>query len=119
MAACKQLVSMAIDTEHHSLFSGNRSGVMAISDFQAGRVVTRLPVGMGVDGEGYDPFSGNAFASNADGTLTVIHQDSPDKYRIAQTIETPRGISQHGPKSHLVNACMSLGRGSDSRVLRN
>ncbi len=90
-AACKQPVSMAIDTAHHRLFSGCRSGVMAISDYQAGRVVATLPIGTGVDGAGYDPATGNAFASNADGTLTVIHQDSPDRYRIAQTVATPKG----------------------------
>jgi DNA-binding beta-propeller fold protein YncE len=101
-AGCKQPVSMAIDTAHHRLFSGCRSGVMAISDYQAGRVVTMLPIGMGVDGAGYDPASGNAFASNADGTLTVIHQDSADKYRVAQTIETPKGSRNMGldPMNH-------------------
>ena len=101
-AACKQPVSMAIDTAHHRLFSGCRSGVMAISDYQAGRVVTTLPIGMGVDGAGYDPASGNAFASNADGTLTVIHQESEDMYRVAQTIKTPMGSRNMGldPTSH-------------------
>src|SRR6202163_5006723 len=94
--ACKQPVSMAIDTAHHRLFSGCRSGVMAVSDYQAGRVVTTVPIGNGVDGAGYDPASGNAFASNADGTLTVIHQDSADKYRVAQTVETPQGSRNMG-----------------------
>jgi len=99
---CKQPVSMAIDTAHHRLFSGCRSGVMAISDYQAGRVITTVPIGMGVDGAGYDPSSANAFASNADGTLTVIHQDSPDKYRVAQTVETPQGSRNMGldPTNH-------------------
>ncbi len=69
---------MAIDTAHHRLFSGCRSGVMAISDYQSGKVVATVPIGAGVDGAGYDPASGDAFASNADGTFTVIHQDSPD-----------------------------------------
>jgi DNA-binding beta-propeller fold protein YncE len=101
-AACKQPVSMAIDTAHHRLFSGCRSGVLAISDYQAGRVVTTVPIGMGVDGAGYDPASGNAFASNADGTLTVIHQDSPDQYHVAQTIETRQGSRNMGldPLNH-------------------
>ena len=100
--ACKQPVSMAIDTVHHRLFSGCRSGVMAVSDYQAGRVVTIVPIGMGVDGAGYDPASGNAFASNADGTLTVIHQDSADKYDVVQTIETPQGSRNMGldPTNH-------------------
>jgi DNA-binding beta-propeller fold protein YncE len=103
-AACKQPVSMAIDTAHHRLFSGCRSGVMAISDYSAGRLVTTLPIGMGVDGAGYDPASGNAFASNADGTLTVIHQDSADEYRVAQTIETPQGSRNMGldPTNHRI-----------------
>lgn len=90
-APCKQPVSMAIDTAHHRLFSGCRSGVMAISDYQAGKVVATVPIGSGVDGAGFDPESGNAFASSADGTLTVIHQDSPDQYHVAQTVETPQG----------------------------
>src|ERR1700722_12636997 len=90
-APCKQPVSMAIDTVHHRLFSGCRSGVMAVSDYQAGKVVATVPIGKGVDGAGYDPASGNAFASNADGTLTVIHQDSPDQYHVAESVQTPQG----------------------------
>src|SRR5437667_8984368 len=77
---CKQPFSMAIDTAHHRLFSGCRSGVLAVSDYQSGKTITTLPIGMGVDGAGYDPARGDVFATNADGTLTVIHQDSPDKY---------------------------------------
>jgi DNA-binding beta-propeller fold protein YncE len=101
-AACKQPVSMAIDTAHHRLFSGCRSGVMAISDYQSGHVVAAVPIGQGVDGAGYDAASGNAFASNADGTLTVIHQDSADQYHAAQTVETPRGSRNMGldPSNH-------------------
>ena len=87
-APCKNPVAMAIDTTHKRLFSGCRSGVMAISDYKAGKVVATVPIGTGVDGAGYDVASGNAFASNADGTLTVIHQDSPDSYRVVQTLKT-------------------------------
>src|SRR5215510_2106677 len=53
--ACKQPVSMAIDTRQHRLFSGCRSGVLAVSDYQAGKTIVTLPIGMGVDGAGYDP----------------------------------------------------------------
>jgi DNA-binding beta-propeller fold protein YncE len=69
---------------------------MAISDYRAGKVVATLPIGAGVDGAGYDPVSGDAFASNADGTLTVIHQDTPDKYRVAETVQTPQGSRNMG-----------------------
>ncbi len=101
-APCKQPVSMAIDKVHHRLFSGCRSGVMAISDYQAGKILTTLPIGTGVDGAGYDPALANAFASNADGTLTVIHQDSPDQYHVIQTLTTPIGSRNMGldPTNH-------------------
>jgi DNA-binding beta-propeller fold protein YncE len=87
-APCKNPVSMAIDVRHQRLFSGCRSGVMAISDYKTGKVVTTVPIGAGVDGAGFDPATGDAFASNADGTLSVIHQDSPDTYRVVQTLGT-------------------------------
>jgi DNA-binding beta-propeller fold protein YncE len=103
-APCKQPVPMAIDTAHHRLFSGCRSGVMAVSDYQAGKVVSTLPIGMGVDGAGFDPASGDAFASNADGTLTVIHQDSPDQYHVVENVPTPQGSRNMGldPTNHRV-----------------
>ena len=103
-APCKQPVPMAIDTAHHRLFSGCRSGVMAVSDYQAGKVVATVPIGTGVDGAGFDAASSDAFASNADGTLTVIHQDSPDQYHVIQTIETPQGSRNMGldPTNHRV-----------------
>jgi len=103
-APCKQPVPMAIDTAHHRLFSGCRSGVMAVSDYQAGKVVATLPIGMGVDGAAFDAASGDAFASNADGTLTVIHQDSPDKYHVVENVPTPQGSRNMGldPTNHRV-----------------
>jgi len=103
-APCKNPVSMAIDAAHHRLFSGCRSGVMAVSDYKAGKVVATVPIGQGVDGAGYDSASGDAFASNADGTLTVIHQDTPDRYHVAQTIETPQASRNMGldPTNHRV-----------------
>jgi DNA-binding beta-propeller fold protein YncE len=103
-APCKQPVPMTIDTAHHRLFSGCRSGVMAVSDYQAGKVVATLPIGTGVDGAGFDAASGDAFASNADGTLTVIHQDSADRYHVLENVQTPQGSRNMGldPTNHRV-----------------
>jgi DNA-binding beta-propeller fold protein YncE len=103
-APCKQPVPMAIDTAHHRLFSGCRSGVMAVSDYQAGKVVATLPIGTGVDGAGFDSATGDAFASNADGTLTAIHQDSPDQYHVVENVQTPQGSRNMGldPTNHRV-----------------
>jgi DNA-binding beta-propeller fold protein YncE len=103
-APCKQPVPMALDTAHHRLFSGCRSGVMAVSDYQAGKVVATVPIGTGVDGAGYDAASGDAFASNADGALTVIHQDTPDKYHVLESVPTPQGSRNMGldPTNHRI-----------------
>jgi DNA-binding beta-propeller fold protein YncE len=101
-APCKNPVSMAIDTRHRRLFSGCRSGEMAVSDYRSGRVITTLPIGRGVDGAGYDPVTRDAYASNADGTLTVIHQDTPDTYHVVENVQTAQGARTMGldPASH-------------------
>lgn len=103
-APCRNPVSMAIDVAHQRLFSGCRSGVMAVSDYSAGKLVSTIPIGAGVDGAGFDPSTGDAFASNADGTLTVIHEDSPDAYHVAQTLATMQGSRNMGldPTRHAI-----------------
>jgi DNA-binding beta-propeller fold protein YncE len=103
-APCKNPVSMAIDILHQRLFSGCRSGVMAISNYGNGTVVATVPIGQGVDGAGYDPKFRDVYASNADGTLTVIHQDSPDKYHVAETVTTGERGRNMGldPASHRI-----------------
>jgi hypothetical protein len=51
---------------------------------------------MGVDGAGYDAGYGDVFATNADSTLTVIHQESPDKYHVVGSVATPTGSRNMG-----------------------
>jgi DNA-binding beta-propeller fold protein YncE len=103
-APCKNPVSMAIDTKHQRLFSGCRSGVMAISDYKNGRLITTVPIGRGVDGAGYDPATRDAYASNVDGTLTVIHQDTPNTYHVVENVQTAQGARNMGldPASHRI-----------------
>jgi DNA-binding beta-propeller fold protein YncE len=101
---CKNPVSMAIDTRRQRLFSGCRSGVMAVSDYKNGKVITAVPIGRGVDGAGYDPARGDVYASNLDGTLTVIHQDSPDSYHVVESVQTGQNARNMGldPASHRI-----------------
>jgi DNA-binding beta-propeller fold protein YncE len=77
---------------------------MAVSDYQAGKVVATAPIGAGVDGVGFDAASGNAFAANADGTLTVIHQDGPDQYHVIENVQTAQAARNMGldPTNHRV-----------------
>ena len=101
---CKNPVSMAIDTRRQRLFSGCRSGVMAVSDYRNGKVITTVPIGRGVDGAGYDPVRRDVYTSNGEGTLTVIHQDSPDSYRVVETVTTAQGARTMAldPASHRI-----------------
>ena len=101
-APCQQPVAMAIDTRQHRLFSGCRSGVLAVSDYEAGRVVATAPIGSGVDGAAFDTTAGDVFTSNADGTLTVIHEDGPDQYHVVQNLQTALGARNMGldPTTH-------------------
>ena len=91
LAPCESPSGLALDAAHHRLFSVCRNKLMAISDVSAGRLVTTVPIGAGVDAARFDPGTGDAFASNGDGTLTVVHVDAPDKYAVVQTIETMPG----------------------------
>ena len=104
-APCKQPVAMAIDTAHQRLFSGCRSGVLAVSDYKAGKVVATAPIGMGVDGAGYDPATGDVFASNARGHAD---RDPPGLARqvhaSCRTLATPPGSRNMGldPTTHKI-----------------
>ena len=79
-------------------------GVLAVSDYKAGKVVATAPIGMGVDGSGYDAATGDVFTSNGEGTLTVIHEDSPDKYHVVQNLQTTPGSRNMGldPTTHKI-----------------
>jgi hypothetical protein len=67
-------------------------------------MVTTVPIGQGVDGAGYDASSGDVFASNLDGTLTVIHQDTADSDRVVQTVATGPAARNMGldPVTHRI-----------------
>ena len=94
---------LAIDLKHKRLFSVCDK-VMAVSDFEKGKVVTTVPIGGGPDDVRYDPGTGLVFASNGEGTLTVIKQESADKYAVVETVPTARGARtmELDPKTHHV-----------------
>src|SRR5262249_20051857 len=73
---------IALDVAHRRLFSTCSNQTMVVSDVAAGKVVTTVPIGARVDGAGFDPGAGLAFASNGDGTLTVVHEESPAKFSV-------------------------------------
>jgi DNA-binding beta-propeller fold protein YncE len=101
-APCGSPSSMAIDRDNRRLFLGCRSKVMAVMNADTGQVITTLPIGDHVDATAFDAQTRLIFNSNGEGTVTVIRQDSPDKYSIVETVKTlPRAkTSALDPKTH-------------------
>jgi len=101
-APCQSPSSMAIDRTNRRLFLGCRSHVMAVMNADTGQVITTLPIGDHVDATAFDPETRLIFNSNGEGTITVIYQDSPDKYSLVETVKTlPRAKTMAlDPKTH-------------------
>jgi len=91
LAPCEEPSGMAMDTAHRRLFSGCHNKMMAVVDADSGKVIATPAIGQGVDANGFDPGTGLAFSSQGDGTLTVVHEDSPDKFTVVDNAQTQRG----------------------------
>lgn len=104
VAPCGSSTGLAIDLPHSRLFSVCRSKHLAVSDIAAGKLVTTLPIGASVDAAAFDPATQLIFASNGEGTLTVVHEDTPDKYTVVETVPTgPRAKTMTlDPSTHRV-----------------
>jgi YVTN family beta-propeller protein len=101
-APCASPSSMAMDRPNRRLFIGCRSKVMAVMNADTGQVITTLPIGDHVDATAFDPDSRLVFNSNGEGTITVIHQDTPDKYAVVENVKTlPKAKTMAlDPKTH-------------------
>jgi DNA-binding beta-propeller fold protein YncE len=91
LAPCEEPTGLAIDRKHRRLFSGCSNKLIAIVDADSGKVISTLPIGEGVDATAFDPETELAFASCGEGVLTVVHEDSADKFSVAETVPTERG----------------------------
>jgi YVTN family beta-propeller protein len=104
---------LALDVDHQRLFSTCRgTKTMVVMDASSGKIIASLPIGDGADGAAFDPDSQNAFSSNGDGTLTIVHEDSPDKFTVTQTLKTLPGARTLAldPKTHKIWLVSGTGR---------
>ncbi len=86
---CANPTALALDVMNHRLFSVCANQMMAVTDAGSGKSIAQVVIGRGSDGTVYDPELNLVFSSNGiDGTLTVIHQDSPGEYRVVATVMT-------------------------------
>jgi len=88
IAPGEEPTGLAMDTKAKRLFivCGNKK--MIIMDAESGKVITYLPTGGGTDGAEFDPKTKLAFSSNGEGTLTVVHEDSTDKFSVLENVKT-------------------------------
>lgn len=95
---------LAIDRQHRRLFAGCANKLMIVVNADNGHVITTLPIGSGVDATAFDPTTRLAFSSNGEGTLTVIHEDSPDKFTVLENAATQKGARTMtlDPKTHKI-----------------
>jgi DNA-binding beta-propeller fold protein YncE len=103
LTGCESPSGQAMDVAHGRIFAVCDGGVMTVSDAKTGKVVTTVKIGDGPDAARFDPATQLVFASNGgSGTMTIVHEDSPDKYTVLDNVETAKGARtmELDPKSH-------------------
>jgi DNA-binding beta-propeller fold protein YncE len=88
LAPCQEPSGLAMDRKNRRLFAGCDNKMMAVVDADTGKVIATPAIGEGVDANGFDSATNFAFSSNGEGTLTVVHEDSPNKFTIVDNIPT-------------------------------
>lgn len=88
---CVSPHGIAIDRIAKRLFVSCRNAKMDVVDEENGKNIVTLPIGHGTDAAGFDPVRHLIFSSNFDGTLSVISEDSSDRYSLRQTVKTVIG----------------------------
>ena len=102
LPGCNEPAGLAIDKKTRRLFVGCHNKVMVVLNADNGKVVSTLTIGEGVDANAFDAETKQIFSSQGDGTLTVIKEESADKFTVLQNVATPRGARTMAlnPKSH-------------------
>ncbi|HXM68024.1 MAG TPA: hypothetical protein VN911_14920 [Candidatus Acidoferrum sp.] len=92
LAPCTEPSGLSLDKKNRRLFVGCDNKMMAVVDADTGKVLATPPIGEGVDATAFDDGTGLAFAScGGDGVLTVVREDSPEKFSVAENIPTQAG----------------------------
>ena len=102
--ACDRPTSLDIDTKNNRLFVGCRNLVLAVYDSRDGHFIAKATIGDNVDTTVFDPATALIFSSTGDGVVTIIHQDSPDKYSATEVVKTHEGSKTMAldPKTHKI-----------------
>ena len=91
LAPCEGPTGIGYDKVTNRLFSGC-SKTSVVVDASTGKVVASIPNGTRVDALGWDPSKKLIYIPNGgEGNVTVVHQDSADKYTVVATVPTFSG----------------------------
>jgi YVTN family beta-propeller protein len=88
LSGCEDPTGQALDRAHHRLFAVCGNKVMVVINATSGALVATIPIGAGSDGVIFDDARQVAISANGEGSMTVVHEDSPDKYSVTQTLPT-------------------------------
>jgi DNA-binding beta-propeller fold protein YncE len=88
LAPCEGPTGIAYDRAANRIFSGcGKTSV--VLDPKTGKVVATIANGDGVDALGWDAKEKLIYIpAGRDGNVTIVHQDSPDTYRVVGTVQT-------------------------------
>jgi len=117
LAPCATPTSLAMDTENRRLFIGCRSKHLAVLNADTGKVVFTAPIGDHVDAGAFDNKTRLVYLSTGDGKVFVFRQDSPDKYSVAQEINTKPGAKTMGYDSKTGNLFVPTSENGSMQVL--
>lgn len=91
LAPCAGPTGIAYDARNKRLFAGC-SGTSVVLDSGNGHVVATIANGNGVDALGWDAAERLLYIpAGRDGTVTVVHQESADRYTTLATLQTAVG----------------------------
>lgn len=91
LAPCEEPSGLAMDAGHRRLFAVCDNKMMAIVNADTGKIVATPAIGEGPDAAGFDSGTQFAFSSNGkSGTLTVVHEDAPDKFTVVEDVPTKK-----------------------------
>jgi len=91
LASCEEPTGLAIDRNTSTAFASCGNKVLAVVDLSTGKVRKTVAIGDDCDAVAYDPKTNLVFASNGEGTLTVIGKDAQGSYSVRQTLTTQPG----------------------------
>lgn len=91
LSPCEEPSGLSMDAKHRRLFVGCDNKMMAVVDADSGKVLATPAIGEGVDATRFDEGTGLAFASCGEGVLTVIKEETPDKFVVTETVPTQKG----------------------------